>query len=263
MATAFEKFLSTAGNIPGVKVNRNEFLKKAFKDKCANAHSLEKIIAEGPAKAGVPAEMINKLADEEIKNITLTATGLSFLTGLPGGVAMIAAIPADLAQLYAHVFIIVQKLMYLYGWEDDVFDESGNIDSETQTMVILYLGLMFGIGAASKPLANIAAKVSVKYINKAAIKALSNKTVRAVVVRIVKAIGIKTVAKGGWKYFTKAVPVVGGVISGALTLATIVPMAKRLKKYLSERDVGKLDLSDDSMDDLEDSVIELDCESEE
>ena len=173
---------------------------------------------------------------------------------------MLATIPTDLAQIYVHIFIIIQKLMYLYGWEEEVFDDAGNMDTETQTMVVLYIGLMFGVGAVAKPLSQIAAKASVKYINKlaskAALKTLTNKTFRVAMSKIVKTIGLKSVLKGGWKYATKAVPVLGGIFSGVLTLTTIVPMAKKLKKYLSNHESVKFDLADTEDACADDEAIE-------
>ena len=31
--------------------------------------------------------------------------------------------------------------MYLYGWEDDIFDSAGNIDDATMNVLILYVGI--------------------------------------------------------------------------------------------------------------------------
>ena len=260
MATAFEKFLSKIGNIPGVKIDRTGYLTKIFKSKCANEESLEKILKEGPGQAGIPKEQIDKIADNEIFATSASATSVSFLTGLPGGIAMLATIPTDIAQLYVHIFTVIQKLMYLYGWEDDIFDEDGNMDSETQSIVILYLGLMFGVSAVSKPLSMIAAKASVKYITKAVIKSMGTKIMRNAVIKVIKVLGIRATVKGSVKYFTKAVPVLGGVFSGAITLATILPMSKKLKSYLSTRKINKLDLTvelDESDEIFEDEFSEV------
>src|SRR5699024_2415835 len=55
-----------------------------------------------------------------------------------------------------------------------------------------------------------------------------------IVKQVGKAVGIKvtknTVAKG----VTKAVPVIGGVISGTLNFASMMPMAKRLLETLDQ-----------------------------
>ena len=66
--------------------------------------------------------------------------------------------------------------------------------------------------------------------------------------KIVKTIGMRTVVKGSWNFAHKGVPVVGGIISGVLTLTTLVPMAKKLKNYLSNRAIGELDLTDEFSD---------------
>lgn len=152
----FSVFLGKVSSIPGVQVDRENYLRsvfrKAYKDK------LEQILLEGPIEAGVPMHVINKFADKAINNEALLTTGVSFVSGLPGGIAMGISIPGDLLNYYVHVFIIVQKLMYLYGWEDDIFDSTGEIDDTTMSALIIYIGFMMGVKPASTVLAQLAAK---------------------------------------------------------------------------------------------------------
>lgn len=244
MANAFELFMEAAGKIPAVRISREEFLRKTFRLKISNPVFLERIVEKGPLAAGVVKGRIDKIADSVINSTTVSVTGTSVVTGLPGGLAMLATVPADITQLYVHMFIIIQKLMYLYGWQDDVFDEAGNIDDDTKKLIVLYVGLMTGVGAVTKPLANLAAKATANVINKALLKHLSMKTIWI----ILRKIGIKTTGKVFVKYLTKGIPVISGILSGAITLATFVPMANKLKRYLSE---GFIDMED--MEDIDDA----------
>lgn len=237
MANAFEIFMNVAGKIPAVRISREDFLRTTFKGKTSKSTVLEQIVEKGPLAAGVAKDKVDKIADSVISTTATSATGASVITGLPGGIAMFATIPADVTQLYIHIFIVTQKLLYLYGWQEDVFDEAGNIDDETKNYIILTVGLMSGVGAAAKPLANIAAKATKRVIDKAVLKTLSPKLIWIILTKI----GVKTTVKSVWKYATKTIPVVSGVISGAITLATFLPMANKLKNYLSN---GVIDIND-------------------
>ena len=62
--------------------------------------------------------ILDKIASDCISYHTNIASGTSFVAGLPGGLAMIGTIPADVAQFYFHVFVIAQKLSYVYGYPD-------------------------------------------------------------------------------------------------------------------------------------------------
>ena len=83
--------------VPGVKINRAEFLRKEF-FKNHPEEQIELAIANTPAKAGIEREEIDKIADEVIAFERNAVSGISAALGLPGGAAMVAAIPADIAQ---------------------------------------------------------------------------------------------------------------------------------------------------------------------
>ena len=108
--------ISKSIQLPGVKVNRNEFLVSIFKD--ADNDVREKILNEGPIAAGCSKEEIKRLAKRLVNERTLTSTGLSFAAGLPGGIAMAGTIPADTIQFYGIALRLAQEISYLYGADD-------------------------------------------------------------------------------------------------------------------------------------------------
>ena len=65
--------------------------------------------------AAVKLPVIDEASEGSIKFETAKATALSAAAGAPGGLAMAATIPADLAQYVVHAMRISQKLAYLYG----------------------------------------------------------------------------------------------------------------------------------------------------
>lgn len=67
---------------------------------------------------------------------------------MPGGVAMVATIPADIAQYFAYMIRIMQKLAYLYGFEDFELNKN-TISDDTMNQIMIFLGVMFGVQGAN------------------------------------------------------------------------------------------------------------------
>ena len=234
MADVFGMFLESVGKLPAARVDREEYLRKAFRKYHDNKEMYENIVRFGPRKAGVMKADVDKVADDAINLTAALTTATSFVAGIPGGLTMAVTIPGDLLQLYGQMFVVVQKLMYIYGWEENIFDSAGEMDDATKSTIILYFGLMFGVGAVSKPLAMMAAKTGKKAVTKAVTKAIVKHPV-VFYKTIIKHIGLKSTKELAKAAAKKAVPIISGVISGAITLATFIPMAKRLKRFLSDR----------------------------
>lgn len=97
-SVALETIITNAVKIPGVKVNRSKFLAEAF---AGDDIDLQAIIDMGPVSAGIPQERIEKAAAKLIFVRTSQSSMASFVAGIPGGFAMAATIPADVAQFLA------------------------------------------------------------------------------------------------------------------------------------------------------------------
>lgn len=225
------KILSRATKLKGVTIDRGMFLRTELAKKCP-ADVVDVAVTTNPQEAGISLEVIDELADAAISIETRKVAGLSILAGIPGGLALIGTIPADIAQYFAHSLRIEQKLAYLYGWESFLNDED-EVDDETMTRLILFLGVMMQVGGANVSLTKFAtttAKVGVsKTIQRQALTKTAwykplRKVLSVVGVKLTKSTFAETVAKG--------VPLLGGVVSGGLTYATFKPGAVSLKKYL-------------------------------
>ncbi|MDE6413284.1 MAG: hypothetical protein K2K42_05275 [Eubacterium sp.] len=96
----------------------------------------------------------------------------------------------------------------------------------------MYCGVMFGVSGAASGVRVLATQIAKTTANKLPQKALTKTFWYPIVKQIGKAIGVKvtksTVAKG----LSKAIPVVGGILSGGLNFASMMPMAKRLNDAL-------------------------------
>lgn len=237
----FGKFLEKVGSVPGIRIDRDSFLRTTFGR--SHRKELDRIIMQGPIAAGIPLNEISEIANQSITKEALEVTAVSAGTVVLGGAAALIAVPADIVQFYGHQFRMIQKLMYLYGWDEDVFDQNGYMDDATTNMLILYMGVMFGVGAAGKALghiAKVAAKRLIRDVPARLIKAaVTKQAFRKTLMHIVKIIGAKTSLKVTLVTGAKIVPVFGAVVSGGLTAIFFIPMSKKLKKYLEKGELSK------------------------
>lgn len=228
----FELVLHKAVNLPQAHIDREDFLRKELRKKCTAAQ-LETAIQYNPAYAGINRETIDKIADSCIKYETNKASALSFAAGLPGGVAVAAAAPADVVQYMVHMLRILQKLAYLYGW-DEIVHPSEELDDETMALLTLLMGVMLGVTGAEAVIRKIADSAARK-ANKALLnKALAHGALYPIVRKTAQILGIRLSEEVFAKSASKVIPLVGGVASGGLTYFTFKPCAERLRKQLSQ-----------------------------
>jgi hypothetical protein len=232
-----EDVLQQAMKVPLVKIDRAKFLKKEL-IKYYPEDVIDKAIDKNPAFSGIEREKINEIAKQVINYETNKVSAISFVTGIPGGVAMTATVPADISQYFGFILRIMQKLAYLYGFDEFEFSED-EISDETMNQIILFVGVMFGVNLANQSVKIVAEAATKKVSNSLAQKALTKTTVYPVVKKISQAVGIKMTKQIFAKNVSKIVPVVGGVVSGGLTFATFKPSSIKLQKSFKE-----LNLSD-------------------
>ena len=249
---SFEAVITKAMELPLVKINRTEFLTKQF-GKLVKSKTMERIISDGTVNAHVKISVLDKMAKEAINFETTKVTAISAAAGIPGGLAMLGTIPADLAQFYAHVFRIAQKLAYIYGWQEISNDDA------TQNRLILFLGVMSGVQAAGKAVMQFAVEAGPKIGARVAAQPLTKTAWYPILKSVLAAVGIKITKSSVGSFISKAIPVVGGVMSGGLTLVTFKPMAKKLAIFLSklaQMTPEEFDEYFESLENTEDSIIE-------
>lgn len=228
--TLWNKVMAGAMSIPGVKVNRSEFLMSTLMPYC-DINQL-KSIGEGHRPAEyLPMEMIDKLANGCISNHATKVTALSAAAGFPGGWTIAATIPADMAQYYYHVFVLSQKLAYLYGFPDLV-DDNGNLSEEAQNTLTLFVGAMMGVALANEGIQKMAERFAGQVVKRLPKYALTHTVIYPIVKQVAKWVGVKVTKESFAKGIGKVIPVIGAVISGGLTYTTFKPGAKRLQKAL-------------------------------
>ncbi len=221
---ALETIVNNAIQIPGVKVDRQKFLAESFAKENVD---IQKVIDIGPIESGCSRDMLARMANKLILVRTSTSSVASFAMGIPGGIAMGITVPTDALQFFGMTLRLAQELSYLYGaqdlWKDGEVD-----DTAVRGQLIMYCGVMFGVSGAAAGVRILSSQIAKTTLKKLPQKALTKTVWYPIVKQIGKLIGVKvtksTVAKG----VSKAIPVVGGVISGGLNFASMLPMAKRL-----------------------------------
>lgn len=225
---------------------------------------------KGPIEAGVDIDTLNKVAKSLIEKRTLQSTGVSFAAGLPGGFAMAATIPADTLQFYGVSLRLAQELAYLFGYKD--LWEDGKVDGErVRGELTLFLGVMFGVGGTASALKVLSSKVAQQVLKKLPQKALMKTIYYPIIKKVAATIGIKITKKTFAQGISKVIPLVGGIISGGLTYASMKPMGTRLRNTLFEsvnnyskddfnKDFQKMknempDIIDVDFTDLEDEIL--------
>ncbi|MEU4090756.1 hypothetical protein [Streptomyces aureus] len=234
----FSIVLLSAAKLPGVRIQREAYLRKALARRCSE-DEIRVAIEETPAAAGIPLEVLDKAASESINYETAKVSALSAAAGMPGLLFLPATVPADVAQYFGHMLRISQKLAYLYSWPDLFSDDGDDLDDATMGVLTLFLGVMFGTQSANAAVGKVAGLMSEQVVKKLPQKALTKGVVYPMVKKVAGYLGVKMTKQTFARSVSKAVPVVGAVVSGGLTLATYLPMAKKLKKHLSSLELTK------------------------
>ncbi len=219
--------------IPGVHIDREEFLRKQFMKNYAN-DVIQDAVKFNPAHTGITVEEIDNIADQVIQYERNCVSGISLALGAPGGVAMVATLPADIAQYYGYMLRAIQKLLYLYGFPEINVENGVNIDDETMNLITLCLGVMYGVEgsvASIKILSNALGKGVEKKLLQ---KALTKGTFYPIVKKISRWFSVCMTKQVFAGFFRKAIPVVGGVIGGGITYLSFKPCCDNLKKSLQD-----------------------------
>ena len=218
--------------VPGIRIDRANFLQSELK-KNYPQEVIDDAIAHNPLHAKIPPEAIDRIADEVIKYERNCVSGISAALGAPGGIAMAATIPADIAQYYGYMLRATQKLLYLYGFPEIDTEEKGQkFDSETMNILIICMGVMYGAAGANNALKAMAKALAAGVEKQLMKQALTKGTIYPIVKSVAKWFSVKMTKEVFAGFFKKAIPVVGGVIGGGITFVTFKPCCDKLKASL-------------------------------
>lgn len=270
----WNKILATVLKMPSVKVDRIAFLRKELRPYC-NQSRLQMIGSVRPYTV-VSEQVIDRLARQCIRYHTALATTASTVVGLPGGLAMAATMPADLTQYFYHVFVLSQKLAYLYGYPDFFADlesepvpndptngetngtesepngETNGPESPAIDLLTIFMGVMMGAPVAEKGIEELSKAVAGSAVSRLPRVAMTRAALYPIASQVARMIGTRLTKDSFTKGVGRFLPLAGGLFSGGLTLYTFRKGANRLRRQLS----AQRHLFDDgAIDDIELSTI--------
>lgn len=209
-----EKMLNGLFKLPTCKVNRNDFLIDSFSAYYPMDKVME-LLETSPVKAQVPAELLDRVSRQAIKSETYKATGCSFVTGA-SPVGLLTAVPAataDMVQFMVHSLRLSQKLAYIYGWPELTEMEGG------KKILTVFMGCMLGVDKAEETIEQLSEELVKQYNrnNDSEEFIVSTPLVLTFVKNITEAMAIVLSKQAGKNIAGKALPLIGGFISGGLT----------------------------------------------
>lgn len=228
----WNKVLAAAMNMPGVKVNRTQYLREQLATYRIDEEKIEAAIRQGTI-GNIPTEVLDRLAKSSISHHTRLATTVSTALGMPGGLAMIGTIPGDIAQFYFHVFVVSQKIAYIYGYPD-LCDENGNFSDSAADMLTVFVGVMSGVVAANKVIQEVAEQFSKAVVLRLPQFALTKSLIYPMAKEVARWLGVSLTKQSFSRGVAKFVPILGGMVSGGLTYFTFRHQAKKLMGKLKE-----------------------------
>lgn len=225
----WSKVLATVLKMPGVKVDRVGFLRKELRPYC-NQSRLQMLGNVRPYTV-VSEQVVDKLAKQCVRYHTTLATATSTVVGLPGGLAMAATMPADLVQYFYHVFVLSQKLAYLYGYPDFCEDD-GELSDMATDLLTIFMGVMMGAPVAEKGIDELSKAVAESAVTRMPRMALTKTAIFPIAAQVAKMIGSRLSKDSFAKGIGRFIPLAGGLFSGGLTLLTFRKGANRLRRQL-------------------------------
>lgn len=228
----FDIILAKVIKLPGIKINRREFLIEEL-SKYFSKNIVEKAVIENPAIAGIDVEDMKQIASKCIREELFRTTLISTVIGIPGGAVIAGTILVDVTQYFGHILRIVQKLAYLFGWAD-MYDYEGNMKPDAMEHLTLFMGVMFGVDLADNAVVKLAQSAALNVEKKILQRALTRSAIYPLTKKIASILGVRITEQSFSKGVNKMIPIIGGGISGLVTYITFKPLAMNLKEALEE-----------------------------
>lgn len=223
------KVINESLKLPSIKVDRPEFLMKTFGEQ---VDDIQKLIDEGP-QVFFSKEELDEKAQKAINVTVLKSSSLSFASGLPGGFAMAATIPADIAQFYGYSLKLAQEISYIYGY-NNIWNDQGELTEDAKNTLILYLGIMLGVSSSGAAVRILSNKMAAQAFKRIPQKALTKTVYYPIIKKVMAVFGTKLTKATFAKGISKVIPLIGGAVSGSMNYFSLKPMANRLKDELGK-----------------------------
>lgn len=192
---------------PGMRINRAEFLETQLKAKYMQ-EAVNNAVASSPVKAGIPLEELDQLATTCIATEADKADKISKDRSIPESVAIITT--------YGFMLRTVQELLYLFGFPDlGLSKESETIDAGVQNILILCIGVIYGIEGAADAIRAVAKAMGIGVDKSLLQKALTKGAIQPFVINVGKWFASK-MAKEVGAGLLKKIPFAGGLLADSI-----------------------------------------------
>ncbi|SHK77475.1 hypothetical protein [Fibrobacter sp. UWB12] len=223
----FEKAFEIALKIPGVKVNRTAFLKQQLCLYIADAKL--NLISEKKPYDIADDKILDVVAEATIKNHVRAVTLISAASGLPANpMAAVGLAAADMAQYFAQVLMLAQKIAYIYGFPD-LMDEKENFSEVSKSMLFVLLAVAFGCKVGDQKIRLVLAALAKGVEKKLPQQALTKTWWYPIIKALAPWFGKKMTKDRMGVLLGKAIPFIGMPLSGGFTFFSFRKAAKHLK----------------------------------
>lgn len=231
--SVYNSMLKLGLKIPFVKVGRETYLQKILKDKVSD-DQLSIAIEEGPLSV-LSVEEIESLAKREMWIHAFVVSILSFFAAVPSeGWLMWLAIAFDFIQYQLMIFVLLQKILYLYG-SDELLSKEDVFDEKSDWLLLFVSTVMIGKHQMLNMMKSATGVALKQVVQRFAVKMFSKLVLLNVVRQTAKWLGVSLSKEWVLKSSGSFVVFFSCVISAFITLWLFVPMNNRLIAYLSNQ----------------------------
>ena len=238
---AYDSAQRLAFRLPGIKVDRNDFLCKILPGTVGQERTLAAVA--GRTTDVMSADEISSVAKKTIVWGGLyTALATAVLTLPNNTFVALFCMGLDLVQSQLAVFVVAQKLLYIHGFDQNQLEDKQTQDQISRILWIVSV-VMVGRGGIRKLAKSAGSKVTRMLIRQFSIRI----SVRMVLVNMIKQIakwcGVVATQQIINDAVDVAVAVACALVAGAFSFWIFLPLARNLNRKLSE--VGVDHITDD------------------
>ncbi|MBO4804704.1 MAG: hypothetical protein IK005_09370 [Paludibacteraceae bacterium] len=216
--------------LPFAKIDKNTYLNTVLK-RHLSPEDVKRALETAPTKV-MGVKNISKLAQKEARKNVWYATLLSFITAIPTNWLMWPAIIIDLLQFQIHVFLISQKLLFLYGKYD--IEKESQVNEKANRLMLIVSTIMIGKQKLSRVAKSAAGMVGKQIVERYGTRLLSKFIIFNTLRQIAKWMGISLTKTMLIEGINMLIPIICAAISALVSYALISPMAKKLQSHLKQ-----------------------------
>lgn len=226
---AYDYFLKSTYKLPITQIDREKFCRDNFKGLVSD-DMLQTIVDVAPHKAcGIST--IDSIANKSIRHHAFMTFILSFLSSLPTGWLIVPMVIFDIIQFQVHIFIITQKLLFLYKDHTSLSEYSSDTTSK---LMLLSTTIMIGKHRITNMLKSAIGFLSKQLIQRYGVKILTRFSIITLFRQLAKWLGITLTKEMVLDGFEMIIIFLCAVISGIISYWLFVPMARKLQRHLRE-----------------------------